>query len=207
MEEEIKQIVKEEKKYYDFISIAKRTSQDVYFIAQHDKNIALALLLEKADEKQRIVICKSKKSADSLSSYLNEKGIKSLAIHGNHRTEKIEDAKLSFTLKATNLLITTDMILKTLDMKGIVEEMISYDLSVDPQDYFNRIRLVDEIGSSIAFVSSDDERNFENLEFTMRCEMIEKEIEGFTPSPAPRVEKKRKKPRHNKKKVKKIEED
>lgn len=200
------EIKKQEKKYYDFISIAKRTKQEVYFIAQHDKNRALTLLLKDAQVKQRIVICKSKKSADTLHFYLKEEGIKSLAIHGNHRTEQIEDARRSFSVKETTLLITTDMILKVLELKNIAEVMISYDLSLDPQDYFNRIRLVDEVGSSISLVSSDDEKNFETLEYTMRCEMQEMEIENFTPSAAPRKEKKRKKPRHNKKKVRKIEE-
>ena len=55
-----------EKKYYDFISIASRTKQDVYFIAQHDKNIALTLLLESANAMQRIVVCKSKKDRKSV---------------------------------------------------------------------------------------------------------------------------------------------
>jgi len=195
----------EEKKYYDFISIAKRTTQDVYFLAQHDKNRALSLLLNGADDKQRVVICKSKKSADALKAYLDTQSIKSLAIHGNHRREKIEDARRSFSVKETTLLITTDMILKVLERKEKMDEIISYDLSLDPQDYFNRIRLVDEVGHSITFVSSDDEKNFEALEYAMRCEMEEKEIDGFSPTPAPRKEKKKKKPRHSKKKVKKDE--
>lgn len=199
MQEETKQEeIKEEKKYYDFISVAKRTPQDVYFIAQHDKNRALTLLLEGAEVKQRVVITKSKKNADTLSSHLNEQGIKSLAIHGNHRAEQIEDARRSFSVGETTLLITTDMILKALELKNI-EQMISFDLSVDTQDYFHRIRLVDEVGSSISFVSSDDEKNFDSLEFSMRCEMQEKEIDGFTPTAAPKQEKKKKKPRHKKK--------
>ncbi|MDQ7061999.1 MAG: helicase-related protein [Sulfurimonas sp.] len=195
--------VKEEKKYYDFISIAKRTAQEVYFIAQHDKNKALGLLLKSANEKQRVVICKSKKSADALDAYLKAEGIKSLAIHGNHRAEQVEDARRSFTVGETKVLITTDMILKVLDLKAKMDEIISYDLSTDTQDYFNRLRLVDELGRSIVFVCSDDEKNFEAVEFAMRCEMQEMEIESFTPSPAPRQEKKRKKPRHKKGKVRK----
>ena len=186
-----------EKKYYDFISIAKRTAQDMYFVAGHDKPKALALLLEKIQAKQVVVVCKSKKSADSLEKYLQEKSVKALAVHGNHRKEQIEDARRSFSVKETRLLITTDMILQVLELKNIAECMISYDLSLDPQDYFNRIRLVDEVGISIAFVSSDDEKNLETLEYAMRCEMQEKEIEGFSPTPAPKQEKKRrKKPRH-----------
>lgn len=194
--------IEQEKKYYDFISVAKRTPQAVYFIAQHDKNRALELLLQKAVTKQRVVVCKSKKSADALHEYLDSKAMKSLAIHGNHRTEQIDDARRSFIVGETQLLITTDMILKSLELKNI-EQIISFDLSLDTQDYFYRLRQVDELGESIVFVSSDDEKIFETLEYTMRSEMQEKEIEGFTPSTAPKKQKKKKKPRHSKKKVKK----
>lgn len=193
--------VKKEKKYYDFISIAKRTQQDVYFVAQHDKNEALNLLLKDAEPAQRVVVCKSKKSADILEKYLKEKGIKSLSVHGNHRAEQIQDARRSFSVKETSLIITTDMILKALDVQEVVEVMISYDLPVDSQDYFNRIRLVDELGSSITLVSSDDEKNLDTVEFAMRCEMEEKEIVGFKPTSAPKKETKKKKPRHKKKRV------
>ncbi|MDF1875650.1 DEAD/DEAH box helicase [Sulfurimonas sp. SAG-AH-194-I05] len=199
--EEKKEEVKSEKKYYDFISVGKRTAQKLYFIAQHDKNIAIELLLKNADTKQRIVVCKSKKSADALHYFLKDKDIKSLSIHGNHKTEQVEDARRSFSVKETTLLITTDMILKSLELKN-VDEVISYDLPIDPQDYFYRLRLVDEVGYSIIFVSSDDEKNLEVLELTMRCEIEDRELDGFEPSPAPRQEKKRKKQRHRKIKVK-----
>ena len=202
MEEVEIEVAKKEKKYYDFISIANRTSQDVYFIAQHDKNRALALLLKNADAKQRVVVCKSKKSADALHEYFKSKEMKSLSIHGNHRTEQIDDARRSFTVGETQLLITTDMILKSLELKNI-EQIISFDVPIDAQDYFYRLRQVDEVGESVTLVSSDDEKNFETLEYTMRCEMKEMEVEGFTPTTAPRQEKKRKKPRHKKKKLQK----
>ena len=208
MEEEIQKEkeTKKEKKYYDFISVAGRTSQEVYFIAQHDKNKAFELLIKDANVKQRVVVCKSKKNADSLCLYLKEQGIASTAIHGNHRVEQVEKAKHSFGVSETNILITTDMILKSLDLKNI-EVMISYDLPIDAQDYFYRLRQVDEKGKSISFVSSEDEKNFEAIEFTMRTQMKEVELEGFEATPAPRQEKKNKKPRHSKRKARKeIEE-
>ncbi len=195
----MEEVEKKEKKYYDFISIAKRTSQEVYFIAQHDKNLAFELLLKKSEAKQIVVISKSKKSADSLCEYLKSKDIQSLAIHGNHRTQQIDDARASFLEKEINILITTDMILKSFELKHKMQEIVSYDLPQDPQDYFNRLRLVDEVGKSISFVSSDEEKLLEGIEFSMRTQMKEKEIEAFSPSQAPQKEKKKKKPRHSKK--------
>ena len=202
MEEEIKPA---EKKYYDYISIAKRTTQNVYFVAQHDKNGMFELVLNNSDKKQTVVLTKSKKNADELASYMKSKEIKALAIHGNHRAEQINDARLSFNVSETTILITTDMILKSMELTGI-ERIISYDLPLVPQDYFARLKLVDEIGESIAFVSADEEGTLEAIEFLMKCEMNELEFEGFSPTAAPKKEKKKKKPRHPKKRVKREEE-
>lgn len=202
MEEEIKLA---EKKYYDYISVAKRTTQNVYFVAQHDKNSMFELLLKNSDKKQTVVLTRSKKNADELADYLKLKEIKAVSIHGNHRAEQINDARLSFNVGETTILITTDMILKSMELTGI-ERVISYDLPLVPQEYFARLILVDEVGESISFVSPDEEGTLETIEFLMKCEMKEQELEEFSPTPAPRKEKKKKKPRHTKKRVKKEED-
>ena len=194
-----------EKKYYDFISIAKRTVQNVYFVAQHDKNSMFELLLKNSDKKQTVVVTKSKKNADELASYLKSKEIKALSIHGNHRAEQINDARLSFNVGETRILITTDMILKSMELTGI-ERVINYDLPLIPQEYSSRLKLVDELGESISFVSPDEEGTLETIEFLMKCEMKELELEVFSPTPAPKKERKKKKPRHAKKRVKKEQE-
>ena len=202
MEEEIKPA---EKKYYDYISVAKRTAQNVYFVAQHDKNSMFELLLKNGDKKQTVVLTRSKKNADELADYLKLKEINAISIHGNHRAEQINDARLSFNVGETTNLITTDMILKSMELTNI-ERIISYDLPLVPQEYFARLILVDEVGESISFVSADEESTLESIEFLMKCEMKELELEEFSPTPAPKKEKKKKKPRHTKKRVKREED-
>ena len=201
MEEENKPA---EKKYFDFISVAKRTAQDVYFVAQHDKKGMFELLLKNSDKKQTVVLTRSKKNADELADYLKSKEIKAVAVHGNHRVEQINDARLSFNVGETTILITTDMILKSMELTNI-ERVISYDLPLVPQEYFARLKLVDEVGESISFVSADDEATLKTIEFLMKCEMRELELEEFSPTSAPKKEKKKKKPRHSKKRVKQEE--
>jgi len=194
-----------EKKYYDFISVAKRTTQNVYFVAQHDKNIMFELLVKSREKKQTIVLCKSKKNADELAKYLKSKDIKATAVHGNHRAEQINDARLLFSVGEINILITTDMILKSMELKNI-ESIVSYDLPLVAQDYFPRLKLVDEVGEAVAFVSPDEEVMFENIEFLMRSQMKELELKEFSPTPTPKKEKKNKKPRQKRKKIKKDED-
>ena len=192
-----------EKKYYDHISVAKRTSQSAYFVAQHDKTAMLDLLLKTKDMKQTIILTKSKKSADELYFHLKDIGFKVLAIHGNHKPEMVIESAKAFNESEINILITTDMILQSLELKNI-QTILNYDLPLEPMDYFKRLRLVDEIGESFSLVSADEDRMLSTIELMMKMEMPEATLDGFEATPFVQTYKpKKKKPRHKKTKVKK----
>lgn len=191
-----------EKKYYDNISVSKRTKQIAYFVAQHDKMSMLELVLNGCNDKQIIVITKSKKLADEVYFFLKDKNLKAFGIHGNHKKDVVDKMAQSFNDKELNILITTDMILQSLSLDGI-EVVINYDLPFECENYFKGLKLVDEVGESVLFVSPDDEKLFATLELMIKMEIEEGVMDGFTPTPY--VEKnttKKKKPRH--KKVKKV---
>ncbi len=190
------------KKYYDYISVGKRTSQESYFVQQHDKNRLLNELQERFITKQTLIVVKNKRSADALVTFFKELSLtNALAIHGNHRASQIEEAALTFNNKELNILITTDRILETLALKN-VELLINYDLPFEHTDYFKRLLLVDEIAESISLIDPEDENALASIEMMMKCEMTEKELEGFEHTPRANFSKKNrvKKPRHNKKK-------
>ncbi len=194
---------KVEKKYYDHISVAKRTSQLAYFVAQHDKITILDLVLKEKDSKKTIIITKSKKSADELYFHLKDNNLKVRAIHGNHKPEIVEESAKIFDDGEINIIITTDMILQSLELKNI-ELIINYDLPLEPMDYFKRLRLVDEIGESISFVSADEDGMLSTIELLMKIEMPDAILDGFEPTPFVETYKpKKKKPRHKKNKSKK----
>jgi len=192
----------EEKKYYDNISVSKRTKQIAYFVAQHDKMGMLELILKDFVDKQIIVITKSKKLADEVYFFLKDKNLKVFAIHGNHKKDVVEKTVKSFNDKELNILITTDMILQSISLDGI-EVVINYDLPFECENYFKGLKLVDEVGESILFVSPDDEKLFATLEFMIKMEIEEGVMEKFVPTPyVKKNTNKKKKPRH--KKVKKV---
>lgn len=199
---------KKTKKYYDHISVSKRTKELSHFVLPHDKPAMLEQIIKNTSGKNIVIITKNKRSADELSSYLKSKDLKALAIHGNHRLEQQLDAARAFNAGEMKVLITTDMILKALELNTI-DKIISYDLPVEPNDYYSRVRYVDEIGESIALVSPEDEQLLVTIETLMKGEMQEEEVKDFVPStedaPKP-VKTKKKKPRHSKKKEKKSTE-
>jgi len=195
MSEEISQ---PQKKYYDNISVGNRTKQTVYFVEQHDKPVHFELFLKEQPPLKTVVTCKSKKAADALGAYLKQKNINAIVIHGNHRASQIEEASAAFNNDESALLITTNKIYEILTLENI-QRVVNYDLPFEPQSYFETLKAVDETGESILFVSAQDEKTLETLEFMMKCELPQKELESFTHTPLKKItEPKNKKPRHKK---------
>ena len=208
MSQQAEQTDKPKKIYYDQRSVALRTPQVAYFVQEHDKIAMLDLLLGQYENTQSVIVVKSKRKADQLSEFFNSKNFKALAVHGNHRAEQQLEAATRFNLCAINILITTDTILETLELKDI-KLLLSYDLPLIPQVYYNRLAYMNELGSAIALVSPEDDKALSAIEFNMKAEIQAKELEGFTPTPIPqgnrlggKVKDKKKKPRHKKVKAK-----
>ena len=197
--------------YYDQRSVALRTTQSIYFVKEHDKATMLLLLLEAYKGKQVVIVVKSKKKADTLSELLNSKEFNTTAVHGNHRETQQQEAASKFNDGTLHIIITTDMILKTLGLENI-KLVLSHDLPNMPQEYYNRLAFMKEQGESIALISPADEYNLDEIEYNMKKEIEEKTVEGFVATTAPtqtdKTKKDRsKKPRHRKKKVTKDDDE
>ena len=193
--------------YYDQRSVAIRTTQTIYFAKEHDKASIIALLLNDYKKMQVVIVVKSKKKADALSQFLNSKEFNTTAIHGNHREAQQKEVATKFNLGTLNIIITTDMILKTLELENI-KLILNHDLPNDAQEYYNRLALMKELGSSIALVNPEDELFLSEIEHNMKQEIEEKILEDFVATEKPTHTKKdrKKKPRHKKNKVRKIKE-
>ena len=196
-------------KYFDHVSVAKRTKQVAFIVEQHDKTRMFEQFIKNSEKKQIVVLIGTKRKADEVSKYLKAKDIPATAVHGNHRKEQIEETAKAFNATKINIIITTDMILKSLNLTNI-ELIVNYDLPLDALVYFVRLNYVDEIGESISFVSIDEKSILEAIEFIMKQDMPKENVKDFSPTPAPQepiaghiARNKNKKPRHKKKKARK----
>lgn len=194
--------------YYDPISVAQRTTQILHLVDTIDKASMLAHILKSIDDIHAVVITKTKRDADALSLYLQAQDISAAAIHSNKRAQQNDAASKAFDNGELIVLITTDMILKSLELTNITH-MISYDLPLEPDHYLNRVGCLNERGISIALVSEEQESELLDIQRFMRHEMQEKEVKGFTGAPesdadlrAKPVKDQKKKPRHRKQKRK-----
>jgi len=167
-------------------------------VQEHDKTTMLLQLLQNINATRCVIITKSKKRADELASTLNANKFNAKAIHGNHKQELQEEVTAEFNTSNIDILITTDMILKSLEIKN-VKSIVSYDLPSQKEHYASRLRCVDEIGESILLVNEEDERLLVALELAMKKELDDTKVENFEPTEKPLcVEKrtKKRKPRH-----------
>jgi ATP-dependent RNA helicase RhlE len=198
------------KKYYDNISVGARTKQVVHLSTKQDKASMFAQFIKNSETKQTVVMARSKRSANQLSQYLEAHDIKAVIVHGNHRLAQLHEAAQAFNSSKINMIITTDMIFKSLELKKI-QVMINYELPTHEDDYFMRLRYVDEIGKSISFVTQEEETTLQNIEIMMKMEIPQESVENFVASDISKDIKsskdKKKKPRHRKSKSKKSEQE
>jgi len=193
---------KAEKLYYDPLSIAKRTNQIVHFVEEYDKVAMLTQIINNYNSNKIVVITKNKRKADELSEFLKEKEFKATAIHGNHRKEEHLNVAKAFNLSELNVIITTDMILQTLNLTS-VELVISYDLPLKSDTYFLRLEHLKEVGDAVSLVSEDDESLLDTIEHVMKLDIAKEEVKDFTPQAKDEehevkkhIKNKKKKPRH-----------
>lgn len=124
----------------------------------------------------------------------------------DNRAQQLEEASKAFNASKLNIIITTDMILKSLELKNI-QLIVSYDLPIEYEEYFVRLAYVDEVGESILLVNPEEESTLQIIEIKMKMEILQEEVEGFVATEldlkkTQTKKGKNKKPRHRKQKKK-----
>ncbi len=160
------------------INVAKGVKQIVHLVEQHNKIDMLLQVIKNNTNKQTVIVTKSKRKADELSRYLRAQDIKVTAIHGNHRDSEFKAVTKDFNTYALNVLITTDMILQSLDLSNI-QQIISYDLPVESSYYLSRLGCLEERGVAISLVSPDEENLLSDIEFAIKLEILREVVKDF----------------------------
>ena len=191
-----------EKLYYDPLSIARRTSQKIHLIQEHDKNALISHLITDNKYTNVIVITRTKRQADDLCIYLQKGNIKALSIHSNKSNEEVIKSVESFNNNETDILIMTDMSLQAQNFP-VIKHILSYSIPSEPSYYYERLVTLKENGDGINLVSEEEHSLMDAIEWAMKVEILEVEPAGFTPTEVSKIiqePKKNKKPRHKKSK-------
>ena len=119
-------------------SVVERIDQKIYLVAKSNKAALLKTILKQEEVKSALVFLRTKHGANRLVDFLEQHGIKTLAIHGNKSQGAREKALDGFRKGSLKILIATDIAARGIDVAGI-SHVINYEIPSDPESYVHRI--------------------------------------------------------------------
>ncbi len=104
-----------------------------------------------------IVFCRTKHSTDRIARQLEQRGLRTAAIHGDRSQKQRERALEQFMEGSVDVLVATDVAARGIHVDG-VNAVVHYDPSADPKDYVHRsgrTARAGAIGVVVSFVTPD----------------------------------------------------
>jgi superfamily II DNA/RNA helicase len=164
-----------------------RVKQSWINVERWDKRKMLHHLLVHETPELTVVFCRTKRTVDDVTKFLNRKDIAAHAIHGdliqsqrNKVMERLRGGKLS-------VLVASDLAARGLDVDGI-SHVINYDLPEDPEVYVHRIGRTARAGRkgvAWSLVSPDQGDLLTNCEMLANIEIPQQVYEDFVPGTVP----------------------
>jgi len=183
---------------------AKTVKQWICPVDKKQKSALLAQLILDNDWKQVLVFSRTKHGANRLSNYLEEKGIKASAIHGNKSQGARTKALAGFKDGSIRILVATDIAARGLDIDQL-PQVVNFDLPNVTEDYVHRIGRTGRAGANghaLSLVSADEFTQLSDIEHLIQQILPRKLIDGFEPVhdvPESSLDRRPKKPKKPKK--------
>ncbi len=138
-------------------------SQDLYYVANHNKFTVLLSILKKKEVKSAIIFINSRKSADNLVRFLSNNDVHSEALHAQKSDVHRDKVINNISFKDTRFLIATDLGSRGLDIDD-VSAVVNFDLPTNAEVYVHRIGRCGRAGKSgLSFsLCSPEEKHFLN---------------------------------------------
>ena len=164
-----------------------RVAQSWINVERWDKRKMLHHLLVHETPELTVVFCRTKRTVDDVTKFLNRKDIAAHAIHGD--LIQSQRNKVMERLRAGNLsvLVASDLAARGLDVDGI-SHVINYDLPEDPEVYVHRIGRTARAGRkgvAWSLVSPDQGDLLTNCEMLANIEIPQLVYEDFVPGTVP----------------------
>lgn len=147
--------------------------QKIYFVDKIQKTSLLMELINTHEIRQALVFTRTKHGADKLVKTLAQKGIRSVAIHGNKSQNVRQRALDDFKTRRVNILVATDVASRGIDVKNL-EYVINYDIPEQADSYVHRIGRTGRAGASgfaFSFCSPDEKLLLRDIQKLTRKEI------------------------------------
>jgi superfamily II DNA/RNA helicase len=146
------------------------TEQHVYRAHQMDKIEVLARLMQAEGRGLSIVFCRTKRSADQVSSALTTRGFAAGAVHGDLGQGQRERAMRAFRTGKVDILVATDVAARGLDVDDVTH-VINYECPEDEKAYLHRIGRTGRAGRTgvaVTFVDWNDLPRWKMIDETLK---------------------------------------
>jgi ATP-dependent RNA helicase RhlE len=161
----------------------------------------LLQLIKENQWQQALVFTRTKHGANKLTKFLDDRGIKAAAIHGNKSQAARTKALAAFKQGEVNFLIATDIAARGIDIDQL-PQVVNFDLPQVAEDYVHRIGRTGRAGAdgkAVSLVAADEFKQLSDIENLIR-QIIERDIvPGFEPDHAVPQSQLRDKPKKPKK--------
>ncbi|MBU1535671.1 DEAD/DEAH box helicase, partial [Myxococcota bacterium] len=160
---------------------ADLVDQQGIFVDRRRKRALLRAMIDQNQWERVLVFCRTKHSANRLTSELHRDGLSAQAIHGNRSQHARIRALQSFKDGRLRVLVATDIASRGLDIEAL-PLVINYELPFNAEDYIHRIGRTGragERGVAISFVDPQEMDLLEKVEALVGQSLALTEIEGF----------------------------
>ena len=115
-----------------------RVEQSWLKVEPWDKKRLLAHLIKEEKPALSVIFCRTKRTVDDVTKFLERKGIDAHAIHGDMYQSKRNQVMDRLRDGSLGVLVASDLAARGLDVDGI-SHVINYDIPEDPEVYVHRI--------------------------------------------------------------------
>lgn len=158
-----------------------RTNQIYFEVREADKFDALTRIIDVEPEFYGIVFCRTKVSADEITTRLAARGYAAECLHGDVTQAMREKILRKFRDRQTNILVATDVAARGIDVSDLTH-VINYALPQDSESYVHRIGRTGRAGregTAITFITGSEFRRFSGMMRDIRAEIHKEQL----PSP------------------------
>jgi ATP-dependent RNA helicase RhlE len=162
---------------------ATSVKQWVCPVDKKQKPALLAELILDNNWKQALVFTRTKHGANKLTRFLETKGIKAAAIHGNKSQGARTKALADFKAGEVRILVATDIAARGLDIEQL-PQVVNFDLPNIAEDYVHRIGRTGRAGrtgQAISLVCADEFKELSAIERLIKKLLPRELMDGFEP--------------------------
>ena len=161
-----------------------KIEQRIYEVDQQRKNAIAAHLIKQHDWQRVLLFVRSKKTADALLQYLQERDLTCDVIHGDKSQAAREKALQAFTEERVQVLVATDVAARGLHIPEL-ECVLNYQLPHQSEDYVHRIGRTGRAGAdglAITLLGAEEKQLLEPIQALFEEPLMRQWLPGFEPS-------------------------